>query len=583
MELTESNLLQHMLVVGSTGCGKTTLLTEAIRQLIHRPERIGLLILDAKAEGLVADVIASAKAAGRPNDVIVFGADGNATYDVFDGLQSLDQVDRITRRLMLGVERFNADNAFWAQATTGMIGAALVLLHHLDASSDFPRVVNFMRQWFLSEHTPPPVNAALQRMQLSAVSHPLNDAAADQVRLWETLDPRTKTNVQACLLQVLRPLMGAQAVACFHSGNGPALSPALGVSVGRICVVSLSALAEPDLARFLFRVAKAEFFETVQRRGRGSHRLCGVLADELPLVLTIGDVANAGTIRSKFCFFLAATQGLDGIVQQLGPVAGRTLISHFNTVVLMRCREMETATYALVALGNRRQQAPRQRPEAWQDLMEQRPMREFDVPVCPLGALGQLAPHQAYVIFADGRRTIEPLWLVPWFELMPQPLPVPDAPTPPAFPARRMLELMLATGCKLHWPANVILGVAALNRQRRHRKTLKQVNAFFLKRSFLIPEGLEALPEQWLVALPGILKRWAPRLRMRERFNIAELAQTSLGGRVICEERDLLYEEAPAAYKNIEAVVQDLVDAGLVSVIATLRPLLTYKTRKQRR
>jgi release factor H-coupled RctB family protein len=35
----------------------------------------------------------------------------------------------------------------------------------------------------------------------------------------------------------------------------------------------------------------------------------------------------------------------------------------------------------------------------------------------------------------------------------------------------------------------------------------------------------------------------------------------------------LLYEEAPAAYKNIEAVVQDLVEAGLVSVIATFRPI----------
>ena len=59
-----------------------------------------------------------------------------------------------------------------------------------------------------------------------------------------------------------------------------------------------------------------------------------------------------------------------------------------------------------------------------------------------------------------------------------------------------------------------------------------------------------------------------------------QLVQTGLGGRVICEDRDLLYEEAPAAYKNIEAVIQDLVDAGLVSVIATFRPLLTYKTRK---
>ena len=52
---------------------------------------------------------------------------------------------------------------------------------------------------------------------------------------------------------------------------------------------------------------------------------------------------------------------------------------------------------------------------------------------------------------------------------------------------------------------------------------------------------------------------------------------------VICGERELLYEEAPAAYKNIEAVIQDLVDAGLVSVIATFRPLLTYKTRADQR
>jgi len=84
----------------------------------------------------------------------------------------------------------------------------------------------------------------------------------------------------------------------------------------------------------------------------------------------------------------------------------------------------------------------------------------------------------------------------------------------------------------------------------------------------------------------GAGRKWArseARLRMRERFSVSELAQTGFGGRVICEERDLLYEEAPAAYKNIEAVVQDLVDTGLVSVIATFRPLLTYKTRKARR
>ena len=84
----------------------------------------------------------------------------------------------------------------------------------------------------------------------------------------------------------------------------------------------------------------------------------------------------------------------------------------------------------------------------------------------------------------------------------------------------------------------------------------------------------------------GAGRKWArsdARQRMRERFAVQQLQETALGGRVVCEERDLLYEEAPAAYKNIEAVIGALVDAGLVSVIARFRPLLTYKTRKQRR
>ncbi len=103
--------------------------------------------------------------------------------------------------------------------------------------------------------------------------------------------------------------------------------------------------------------------------------------------------------------------------------------------------------------------------------------------------------------------------------------------------------------------------------------------------SYIVKSTGDGASHAWSLA-HGAGRKWArsdARQRMRERFSVSELAQTPLGGRVVCEERDLLYEEAPAAYKNIEAVIQDLVAAGLVSVIATLRPLLTYKTRKERR
>jgi len=57
--------------------------------------------------------------------------------------------------------------------------------------------------------------------------------------------------------------------------------------------------------------------------------------------------------------------------------------------------------------------------------------------------------------------------------------------------------------------------------------------------------------------------------------------RTDLGGLVICERKALIYEEAPQAYKNIDIVIQDMVDADLIQVMAVLRPVLNYKTRRR--
>ena len=80
----------------------------------------------------------------------------------------------------------------------------------------------------------------------------------------------------------------------------------------------------------------------------------------------------------------------------------------------------------------------------------------------------------------------------------------------------------------------------------------------------------------------GAGRKWtrtAARERLKERFTAESLTRTVFKSHVICEDRDLLFEEAPPAYKAIDRVVTDLVDAGLVRVVATLAPVLTYKTR----
>ncbi len=77
-------------------------------------------------------------------------------------------------------------------------------------------------------------------------------------------------------------------------------------------------------------------------------------------------------------------------------------------------------------------------------------------------------------------------------------------------------------------------------------------------------------------------KRSEMEKRVKKQHTLSSLLQTSLGSRVICEDRKLLYEEAPDAYKSIKQVIYDLEEFGLIEVIATYRPLITYKTRNKR-
>ncbi len=75
------------------------------------------------------------------------------------------------------------------------------------------------------------------------------------------------------------------------------------------------------------------------------------------------------------------------------------------------------------------------------------------------------------------------------------------------------------------------------------------------------------------------LKRNEMKGRLSHKYTPESLTHTKFGGRVICEDKELLYEEAPEAYKNIEQVISDLEHAGLIEIIASYQPVITYKKR----
>lgn len=102
-------------------------------------------------------------------------------------------------------------------------------------------------------------------------------------------------------------------------------------------------------------------------------------------------------------------------------------------------------------------------------------------------------------------------------------------------------------------------------------------------RSYLVAPQGDLAAAGWSLA-HGAGRKWGrsdARDRLRKRFSVEQLQRTPLGNPVICEDKDLLYEEAPQAYKDVDRVVADLVEAGLARVIAVTRPLLTYKVRRR--
>ncbi|KAK3815290.1 MAG: release factor H-coupled R [Benniella sp.] len=71
------------------------------------------------------------------------------------------------------------------------------------------------------------------------------------------------------------------------------------------------------------------------------------------------------------------------------------------------------------------------------------------------------------------------------------------------------------------------------------------------------------------------------RPQASKQASISALQTTNLGSSVICEDTDLLFEEQPDAYKEITDIIDDL--GPFVKVVAILRPICTYKMRKEAR
>ena len=426
VELTLDELTQHVLLLGSTGSGKTSVLNEVLWQLLHYragdPARQpGLLILDGKGDDTVAKVRAWAKAAGRAADLQVLDGDGTASYPLFAPLAGPDGVETVLRRVLAGAAPMSQENRFWEESRAAALRAALTLLAVDAGPRPYGDRVGELSAWLLNGEAPPQLERLRARSQapgVSAFTRQRLRAAVGFVGFWAQLDPRTRSNIQATLVPVFHALSAAVAEPYLAGPQAAVVDPGAVVGAGRILLASINAVTHRDVGQFLFRLLKEEFFAAVQARAAwepARERLAVLVVDEWPLLVTPGDATQLGTCRSKGAAVLAATQGVAPLVTEVGPERALTLVLNFNTLCFLRSRELEVDLLALRQMGEQMPPRKRPRPEPDSDVW---PWPELPVlppqpqSVCPPGALGRLEAHQAYVA-RGADRYLEPVWFVP--------------------------------------------------------------------------------------------------------------------------------------------------------------------------
>jgi release factor H-coupled RctB family protein len=97
--------------------------------------------------------------------------------------------------------------------------------------------------------------------------------------------------------------------------------------------------------------------------------------------------------------------------------------------------------------------------------------------------------------------------------------------------------------------------------------------------SYIVKPVADSIDYAYSVA-HGAGRRWN-RLSCKERLENVypdkSVREKLLGSNLIYSDRSVLYEEAPEAYKTIDKVIEDMLNEGMIEIIATLKPLITYK------
>ncbi|WP_432666209.1 RNA ligase RtcB family protein [Wukongibacter baidiensis] len=96
-----------------------------------------------------------------------------------------------------------------------------------------------------------------------------------------------------------------------------------------------------------------------------------------------------------------------------------------------------------------------------------------------------------------------------------------------------------------------------------------------------IVEPTDNLIEYVFSVSHGAGRKWSRfgcKEKLQKIYSKKAIRQSNISSNnLIYKEKSVLFEEAPEAYKNIERVIEDMLEEKMIKLVASLNPLITYK------
>jgi len=332
------DLCRHVLVMGSSGAGKTTrAYNPLLSQLLERFDA-GAFIVAPKAEA-AHEAMEIARRAGRQAILI---EPGSAV-----GLELLSgnpDVDAMYLRDALG--RSGGQDAHFLDAAVTRLRNSLRMLQ---AAGSQHYTLEHLNAYLFDERY-----AAIVRVHAAERLRSLKSDTEEAWTISEAINyedtrffqftPEMRRGIQFAVSELLEPLRDAKIMRTFSSKQR--LIQLESVFDGNVIVLHVPRLQYDQAAQVLYTIAKRRFFTALERRrsdkSLNQTRPVVLGIDEYQLCISRSDVLSLGIVRSAGCIVLATAHGVSSLYSVLPQQQVDAALQNFTQKIFFKTDDHDT-------------------------------------------------------------------------------------------------------------------------------------------------------------------------------------------------------------------------------------------------